>query len=206
MTTNILPFIGESGVYTLATPFSNNIDTNARYTCQAIRTINDYIAENKDVYKDIYEPVGISQEVYNEDVANNTSIITLQGDTGHWVYVPATYMVKYPDTNGVAYTNKVISFALPATPNDQSTTFMLDNVSSEIIDLIKDRLGLVAVYSVDSVSRVNLISQDLHQLTQDQRNTVKSMDDTMYAKVRRLESHITMLNAKISQLVTLIGN
>jgi hypothetical protein len=113
----ILPFIGESGIYTLMSPFDNVIDTNARYSCQAIRTINDYLAENKNVYEEYYKPVNISEALYDVDAKDNVPIITLQSNAGHWVNVPANYILKYPDTNGIPYSNRMMTFSFPGIPD-----------------------------------------------------------------------------------------
>ena len=200
MTTAVLPFIGESGIYTLISPFDNTIDTNARYRCEAIRTINDYLAENKDVYTDVYKPVGISEELYNADVKDNVFIITLQSNAGHWVTVPANYILKYPDTNGVPYSNRIMSFMFPGIPDSEDVNMSYNALAEEIKDLIHARTGIQTAHKFERVSRINLISQSEHQTVTDMREVEKSTNGTTYAQLVRLQAHVTMLNSKIAQL------
>lgn len=206
MPTSVLPFIGESGIYTLISPFDNVIDRNARYSCEAIRTINDYLSENKDVYNDIYKPVGISQELYDADAKDNISIITLQSNAGHWVTVPANYILRYPDTNGVPYSNRIMSFMFPGIPDSEAVNLSYNALAEEIKDLILARTGIETAHAFERVSRINLISQTEHQAVTDLRDVEKSTSGTIYSQLIRLQSHVTMLNNKIVQLSNYIKN
>lgn len=206
MSISVLPFIGESGVYTLIAPFDTIIDTNARYTCQAIRTISDYLSENKKVYEEIYKPVGIDEDTYNQDAKDNISIVSLQSNAGHWVTVPANYILKYPDTNGVPYSNRIMSFAFPGIPDSEATTMSYEALAAEISDIIKARTGITTNSSFRRVSRINYVSQEDHQSVIDQRETERSAISTTYAQLLDAQAHISLLNAKIAQLTAFIAN
>lgn len=206
MSNTVLPFIGESGVYTLISPFDTIIDTNARYTCQAIRTVNDYLSENKNVYEEVYKPVGISQELYDQDAKDNISIVTLQSNAGHWVTVPANYILKYPDTNGVPYSNRIMSFAFPGIPDSEANVMSYEALAEEIKDIIKARTGITTSSSFRRVSRINYISQADHQVLTDQRNTDKGITSTTYGQLIKMQAHAALLEAKIAQLTAFIAN
>lgn len=202
----ILPFIGESGIYTLMSPFDNVIDTNARYSCQAIRTINDYLAENKNVYEEFYKPVNISEALYDVDAKDNVPIITLQSNAGHWVNVPANYILKYPDTNGIPYSNRMMTFSFPGIPDAEEVNLSYMALAEEIKDLIATRTGITPRASFERVSRINLITQEEHQRVTDQRETSRTKNSTTYSQLLQLQAHVTMLNSRIVQLTNYINN
>ena len=205
MTDFILPFIGESGIYKLMTPFNNIIDTNARYTCQAIRTINDYLAENKNVYEEFYKSVNISQAVYDTDAKDNVPIVTLQSNAGHWINIPANYIISYPNTNGIAYSNRIMSFSFPGIPDSEEVNMSYMALASEIKDLIAARTGIIVTANFERVSRINLISQIDHQTVSDQRETARTSNSTTHSQLLALQSHVTLLNARIAQLSNYIS-
>lgn len=206
MSEYILPFIGESGIYNLMSPFDNIIDTNARYSCQAIRTINDYLAENKNVYEDFYKAVGISEAVYEVDAKDNVPIITLQSNAGHWINVPANYILKYPDTNGIPYSNRMMTFSFPGIPDGDDVNMSFMALADEIKDLIAARTGIVTRFTFERVSRINLISQENHQRVTDQRESSRSSNHTTHSQLLQLQAHVTMLNSRIAQLTNYINN
>ena len=133
-----IPYIGESGVYVLKPPFNTKTGAKERYTCQSVRTITDMLASNEDAYKDIYEPAGLTQDEYEEDQKQNIPVISLQGAVGQWVSVPARYIEKCPDQNGVKYRAVSINIALP--PFKESTDFTAAITSLK--NTITDSLGV----------------------------------------------------------------
>ena len=157
----ILPTVGASGYYTLISPLDTLISTNEKYTCQAIRRISDYLANNEDVFKDIYQKNNISEEDFKADVQIDMYIVSLQSEIGHWLYIPAKYIAKYPIVNGIPYRTVSIAIALPALPVDQE----LSHIVTDIGNIITDALGVNSSISIVETSRVVLVDKTKHDLS-----------------------------------------
>lgn len=164
----IIPTIGASGYYQLRVPMDALMVPNARYTCKAIRKLSDYIANNEDPKKDIYLAYSLPEAEYDQDIAVDMSIVSLQSDQGHWLYVPARYLIDQPVTNGIPYRAITIAASLPSMPVDRDLTFLQNEVSN----LIMDSLGVVPEVGFVETSRVVLVSREKHDLVQTERNVV----------------------------------
>ncbi len=133
-----LPAIGSVGTYTLLAPFNTMILPDDEYTCTAIRNISDYISNADDAYTTVYADNGLTQTDYQNDLAANMPIVSLQSSVGHWMYVPARFIVTFPITNGVPYCNKIIGVNIGAVPVNMDLTFLIASISN----VVADNLGI----------------------------------------------------------------
>ncbi len=185
MTDVILPTIGSSGTYTLRVPLDTVITPGERYTCQAIRRISDYLANNEAIKEDVYVKLGIDNE-YDIDASADAYILSLQSAKGHWLYVPAHYLVTYPITNGIPYRTVAIGVSLPSIPVTQDLTYL----EIEIQNIISDTLGVVPVIKQVETSRVVLVDKDIHDTLQMDRDALSAnrlTDRTRYMSL--LQEH-----------------
>jgi len=162
----ILPTIGSSGYYELRAPFDTIIIPYERYTCQAIRKISEYLANNENPKTLIYDKYQLTEDDYTSDAEQNMSIVSLQSAKGHWLYVPARYIVTYPITNGIPYRSIMIGVSLPSIPAEKD----LSNLETDIGNLIVDTLGVTPAIRLVETSRVVLIPKDKHDITQSTRD------------------------------------
>lgn len=185
MTDVILPTIGSSGTYTLRVPLDTVITLGERYTCQAIRRISDYLANNEAIKDDVYVKLGIDNE-YDIDASADAYILSLQSAKGHWLYVPAHYLVTYPITNGIPYRTMAIGVSLPSIPVTQDLTYL----ETEIQNIISDTLGVIPVIKQVETSRVVLVDKDRHDTLQMDRDALSAnrlTDRTRYMSL--LQEH-----------------
>lgn len=164
----ILPTIGSSGFFSLRAPFDTVILPNERYTCQAVRKLSDYLANNEKPKEDIYLANSVTEDIYEEDLKANASIVSLQAGTGHWVYVPARFVIQYPVVNGIPYRTMMIGISLPALPADKDLSFL----RASIENLVRDTLGVDSATRVVETSKVVLVDKAKHDLTQSQRDAI----------------------------------
>lgn len=164
----ILPTIGSSGFFSLRAPFDTVILPNERYTCQAVRKLSDYLANNEKPKEDIYLANSVTEDIYEEDLKANASIVSLQAGTGHWVYVPARFVIQYPVVNGIPYRTMMIGVSLPALPADKDLSFL----RASIENLVRDTLGVDSATRVVETSKVVLVDKAKHDLTQSQRDAI----------------------------------
>jgi hypothetical protein len=198
----VIPTVGSTGYFELRSPYNTKVIVNERQTCQAIRRISDYIANNEDVKQLVYIDNGLTQADYDLATSTNMYIASLQSDRGHWVYVPVDYIVKFPITNGIPYRNITIGVALPPIP----ATRDISNLETDITNLIIDSLGVSPVIKQVQTSRVILVSKDKHDIQQASRDATASGRVTDRSRYMSLvQDHQLALN-KITELETYIQN
>jgi hypothetical protein len=132
----ILPEIGSIGTYVLAAPYSTIVDPNINYTCSAIRSISELIADNKDPFTLAYQPAGLSQTVYQAAQAQNVPIVFLVSDGGNWVYIPANYIQEIPVVNGVNYQSMGINIILGLIPSNADLTTLMTAIQDTVLATI----------------------------------------------------------------------
>lgn len=163
MTDRFIPNIGATGFFHLAPPFT--LPAGERYSCKAIRKISEHRSLGADIFKDFYEPSGITEEIYLEDNAKDAEIISLLADGGRWVHVPSRYMLGYPDMNGVPYRGVALHVALPAFP----VTHEFSHVVQQIQDVVQAALGVTCQVTPVETTRVSLVPSERHLLLSTQR-------------------------------------
>lgn len=137
---NYKPIIGDSGFYKLKDPYKVLLTPATLYTCQSVRTINDFIAGGESVYDKFYAPLKVSTEQYQQDVADNVYIVGLQAGTGEWVFVPNSFIDGAPLSNGVKYIPVVIGVSLGAIPD----AYNLESIIKQFKDIVISTLGVEA--------------------------------------------------------------
>lgn len=198
----VIPTVGSTGYFELRAPFDTKIIVNERHTCQAIRRISDYVANNEDVKQIAYIDNGLTAQDYDTAADANMYIASLQSDRGHWIYVPVDYIVKFPITNGIPYRNITLGVALPPIPVERN----LSNIETDIINLIQDTLGVTPIIKQVQTSRVILVAKDKHDLQQSARDAVANGRVTDRSRYMSLvQDHQAALN-KITELELYIKN
>jgi hypothetical protein len=197
-----IPSLGSSGTFELAGPFVNDTINKEKYTCQAIRSIADYISNNEDPYKLIYEPKQITKDEYDEDVRNNMLIASLQAPNGHWIYVPIKYIKTYPLVNGIAYKTFNLVVRLPALPVDKD----IDFIKTSIINLMQSSIGVNCIVTKVDTSRVIMVTPDIHDSLTIQRNLLTQGNITDYSRWQRTQQDLQTALTKIRELEEYIKN
>lgn len=173
-----IPAIGTRGLFELATPFDKMVAKGVEYSCKAIRRLSDYLANNEDPYAIIYEPQGISDDIFKEDMEEDAYIICLQSRKGHWLYVPYRYVLSYADGSGVQYHSVMLNFSLPSIPVDLDLT----GLQADIQELIKGQLGVNSVSNVTETSKIVLVPLEDHL----QKNIERDLNKTSPGLFARL--------------------
>jgi hypothetical protein len=191
-----LPALGSSGTYVLDAPFNTKILDNERLTCKAIRKMSDLVAKNIDVHETIYKANGVDDAIYEEDVVNDIEIVSLQSDVGHWLDIPARFIIKYPIVNGVAYRSFSLVINLPQLPVNNDISF----INTELEEYFKDSLGVNTVTKLVETSRVIMVDNDLHIAKQNERNMIKTGEFTYRSKYVNLLQKYNDCLVKIGEL------
>lgn len=187
----VIPLVGMSGSFELQTPLNTLVDPNERYTCKAVRKLSDYIASNEDPKALIYDEYTIPNQDYLDDIVADMEIVSLQSDTGHWLYIPARFIVKYPVTNGIQYRSMMIGISLPSIPVSQDLTFL----QTELGNVITDTLGVTPAFKIMETSRIVLVPDDTHALTLAARNAIATGKTT--DRSRRIQAEASLADALV---------
>ena len=196
----VLPTLGSKGTYVFTAPFNTLSLVGEVYTCQAIRTISDLTASGVDVFKKYYNPYGLSQAIFNAAIVANDYIISLQGSSGQWVYIPSNYITSLPNQNGVPYHAMVIGLSIGPIAVSKD----LSAIKTILSNAIYDSLGITPDVKEIEVSGITLVDDANHLLIENTRalhitnhqsdaqrylTTLNSLN-TALVKVKALEDYI----------------
>lgn len=198
----IIPSVGLSGYFELSDPMSSHIADYEKYTCQAVRRISDYLANNEDPKTNIYDKYNISESIYEDHVKKNIPIVSLQSDVGHWLYVPVNYITKYPITNGVPYRSYMIGVSLPALPVKRD----ISHVQTAINNLVKDMLGVDCKIKLVETSRTILVPDSEHTVKQSARDAISQGAVTDRSRYMKTAQQLQAALDKITELESYIQN
>ena len=196
MSSRILPVIGSSGTYELLPPFDTVILPEEIYTCKAIRNISEYVSYNQDPKKLVYDYYGLSENDYENDIQEDMEIVSLQNNKGVWVYVPARYIINYPEVDGIPYHQLSMVCKIPAIEVSRD----ISHLKTDVINLIKDTLGVEAAVEIVEVSRTIAVTKDVSDQLKIDRALVSNGRVTDRAKYMQLLQQQQVLLDKIEAL------
>lgn len=198
----IIPVIGSSGLFQLRPPFNAIIEPNVRYTCQAVRRLSEYLANNEKPFEDVYQSSGLTEAEYNLHLEEDMYIVSLQSEKGHWLYLPATHVSSYPLVNGIPYRAMMLVVSLPPIPVERN----LDFLELAFKNIVSDSLGVNCSVKQVEASSVSLISKEKHDLVAMQRSTITESLVTDRARYVKLTQDYQTALDKIQELETYILN
>lgn len=144
MSENVNPAIYAQGSFTAKPPFDAVVKQNIFFTVEAVRTIAEMQALKLDLFKMVFEPVGVDPNDYQarlaEAVQLGACIVTLTSRNNKPVYVPTNYLTSFPLVDGVTYERFCIISDLGAVPPS-----LKDRVNSAIDhfnNYIRNSLGI----------------------------------------------------------------
>jgi hypothetical protein len=191
-----LPSVGMRGYFELSAPYDNYQINKTVFTCKAVRNINEYDRENKSLFSSVYSPVGLTSADFRQDKKNNEHIVSLQGEAGQWIIVPAKYITRFPEVNGVLYHGLMLGVSLGALPVDKD----LDPIVAAISNVVNDLLGVEATIKPVQVSKTVIVPHGEHVAIDTARaeRAIQKMSDA--ARVSILQTQIDRMRNKIATL------
>lgn len=197
----ILPSIGARGLWELKPDLASvAIKSQVSYTCMGLRKISEYTANKEDVYKEVYSKIGLSKERCAEDTKNNICIVSIQGGTGVWFYIPANSIKTFPSIDGVNYNVFLLSCSLGL----MEQSFKFDAIIESVKNLIKENLGIEPDVKVVIATDAQTLTKENHQIFVNKRLAAKTNNDSDRAKFIKINDQLIKANAKIAQLEAFI--
>ncbi|AGX01902.1 hypothetical protein CF95_gp180 [Erwinia phage PhiEaH1] len=198
MATRITPLPNMRGLYTLRMPWTT--DNKVLYTCTALRTFRELIANGNDVFVTYYQPKGLQQSDYEADNAAGAILCVLQGDDGSIINVPDTYVVSYPDSSVPA----VGHFVLSASIGPMRMDVNMDFLRSKVGEVISDTIGVVPEVFVDVLDSSTVMTREEYDAMEAARTAAIKNRSTTYALLLQEQARTTVLQNKVAELQSLL--
>lgn len=193
----VYPVINSKGVFKVSTPFESIVQPNVVFTCVSVSSITT-LEERWNVKQSVYLNNHLTEIEYNEALEQDIPIIELRSDTNARVFIPANYVLSYPNADGVIYKTPTLIVSYPHMPQ----SMRLDSVSDIIVSESNRIYGVSPLVEekIDPVLR--LVSYDEHKQNTIQRKLVMGNTLTDRQQIVRLNSIID----KMTQQITLYQN
>lgn len=201
MATKFTPMMYARGIYELKKPW-NAVSTKI-YTCIAIRSFEDIYKQGEDVYKIYYENYLRDGESVNgitfnfaDEAAQLPNICTLRGEDNELLYVPDTYILSFPNTTMVPYSNVVLGLSLGPLPDELD----LINVTAMLKDSVIKYFGVTPAVNVMRLPMSSNPSPEEHEQLELVRQGAINNNESIE---QRLESALRLIDVQreyISQL------
>lgn len=196
MANELLPDINAKGIFSLRSPFSALIPPQTRYAVKGIRKLSEIIASGIDPFLLYYQPNTLTQTDYDNDTAIDISIVSLSSEVGQWIYVPSSYIISYPDVNGVVYTSLILGVSLGSVAD----IVPLDALKTSITNLVKDFLGILCEIKEVAVSPPAIIPYTQHVQIENARTVLKGTNQSDKAKYIDVVNKLNASTARIIEL------
>lgn len=189
--------IGSKGRFHFALPFPAQ---DIIYTCQALRTINNWIDTDEDPLTIVYLNNQLTAETYQSAKDRNQTIASLQSETGQWFYIPIDYVIGAPSLDGVIYAERMFGINLGYQPLEID----LNALEVNIANIIFDHTGVRPQIDSVIISKKKLLTPDEHSIIDTARRAriTEYLSDSV--KYQMALTTINNMRAKIIELETYI--
>ena len=197
MTTTVLPLplLGEKGRYFLKTPFQ--CDPTLLYQCTRLCTLSEALDEGSlDVWRDVYEANGISEEVYQSDVLSNVKLVFLSHPKKDPLIVPQSYLEQTPDQNYVPYSQVIITIDLGLLPH----SLQLPELKQALSDIAQSYCQTETPVHEHRIDDGDFISYDEHLTLELKRLGGLIQKPSVYQRLRSLETENEALSTALREL------
>ena len=199
MAIRLTPPLGAYGKYELKTPWV--INSNISYRCVSLRRVEEIVKSGKNVFTTFYEPMKLTQDVANVDIAAGVVFVGLLGSDGSRIYVPDTYILSYPDQTAVTYDYTVLSVDLGPQPSNIDLAMLMD----EIKTIASNFTGVSAdniIVGLGAAASTTMLTNEQHQAAEDARSLAIANTETSTTKIARLTETNLEQDALIQTLLT----
>lgn len=200
---NNIPQLGASGIYTLASPFDNQLRENVAYTCIAVRRLTDFTQVNRNPKILYYDANGLDSSIWERDSLDpEVCIITLVSKSGQWIYVPSSFITSFPDIGGIPYTVRLLGINLGAVPDNLDLSSLLTSVEN----IVRDTIGITSTCKTVAASDTKILSYQAHHDIEVARLNLIEEDKTDRGIRLDRDETILALRAQITALEDYIEN
>lgn len=151
-------------------------------------------------YTYVYMPLGLTETDFDQDYANDVSIITFRHlgpkNTVSYVRVPLNYISQYSETLDITYMNKCLVIDL----GKQHTLLDTTVVFSELSDVILSKLGIICDMKEVQIGEVDVLTQIDHESLETVRQNAITVRKPLSVKYEELAHAHSQLLARLQAL------
>lgn len=164
-------------------------------------TIESLVHDGIDVYNLVYEPIGISIDVYKQDYIERVSIVTLNNGVNN-IFIPSKYITPKQEVSRFKYT----PYGLTVNLGNLTTTDLIvfNTLKSSIVELVKHHLGVTPVVNDMPLGTEVLKTEAEHITIKTARTVIKQTTPIAQTQNAILQAEITRLqnaNQVLSDLI-----
>lgn len=194
----LTPPLGAYGKYELKAPWPTV--NNMSYRCVSLRRVEEFVKSGQDLFAIVYDPLKISREVFEADVALGVVIVGLLGTNGERIFVPDTYILKYPDQSAITLDYLVMSVDFGPQPSSVDLSAAMDEIKlvASKYSGIDPELINVEVHTALSTTQM---SQEEYINAEDARQAAIANNETSEQIIARMNETIRQQQQVIEQLL-----
>lgn len=190
ITVNV-PHLGMQAYFTFKEPFNyyvrnkfNLHTTSVKLRVISVISMKDTIRNDlRDPFTDLYNPAGISEVDYKQDLIDNIPVVSFafmdpQG-VERYVRAPLNYIEGISSVSNVEYLNKLILLDLNRLPKELDTTVFF----ADLQDFITQRLGVTPQVKEVAVGAVEMVDAVEHETRESIRRNTATVHKTLHTQL-----------------------
>lgn len=191
-----MPVVGATGLFVLKPPFNSKMPAEVVFTCESVRSIKDYVAQNQDILAEVYVANTLGEAEYELAIQNDVPIVALRADQGQWIYIPADYIERYPTVDGVMYRQMMFGVSTP--PIDSSVD--IEDLRTKIAQLVSDYIGRQVEVNTMELTVPFMLTMQAHLAEKAIRDAAIARQPPALAVIRNQQVIITAQAQQIQAL------
>uniref|UniRef100_A0AB39CD86 Uncharacterized protein n=1 Tax=Pseudomonas phage RVTF4 TaxID=3236931 RepID=A0AB39CD86_9VIRU len=197
---NVIPQPGIKGRWEVKAPWT--VKPGMLYELGAVRYFVDIENNGVNVFETYYGPSGLSRDVYNADKRAGAVMLTLLSDSEAPIYIPSSYVTRFPSLDSVAYHHVVLSASCGALP----VTLSLDYLVTQVANVISDTIGVTPEINIGVVPLLSVVTPEQHETNEAKREAAIKNRTSDYARLLEEQQKNTQLTQKLAVAESIIKN
>lgn len=194
------PLPNMRGRYQLIMPWI--ISETVLFTCKSLQSFSQIEDSGINGYEKYYEPMGLSQDQYKQDLQFGSYLCGLFGDDGTVIYVPDVYIQKYPTQDSPQYSNFVASFIC----GPMITGYNWEFFKSKLSEVASDTLGFEPEVFIDTLDNSTVLTPEQADALEAGRAAAIKNRTTTWALLKASQAQVAQLTATCNELAKKVGN
>jgi hypothetical protein len=194
----VTPPIGSEGLFQLRLPFT--VNPNLSYRVGGLEEFSELTGRGFDVFKEVYDKAGLTQQNYQDDLAAGAVLVTLTNVSVKPVFVPDTYVDSYPNMGVVAHNWVVATASCGMLPATYDTT----RLTQAIQQAVADDIGVSPTVTIAVAPTTDAVTQTQAAAASAARLAAIKNNSTPYAQILKLQEQVTTLQNAEATYIELI--
>ena len=212
VTVNV-PSVGLEAVFTFKEPINTYIRNKYNVNTLAIKlrvisiiSMKDTIRSDlRDPFTDLYDPAGIAELDYKQDLLDNIPVISFiyvdSLGVEKFIRSPLNYIESISSISNIEYINKLILLDLNRLPTTVDTTIFF----TELKDFIETRLGIIPEIKEVNIGEIELVDPTEHERRETIRRNTVTVYKTLSTRLEEMTLLYNQLLIRLEQLKITLG-